>query len=142
MTTTAVEFIVLGAPATKGTTVSFMGKHGIVTKTDSKGLGAWTQAVAWAAKFANVQRAPQGTGVGVKVTFQFVKPKSHQKRVHPTVKPDIDKLERALLDALTGIAYDDDAQVVCLRATKVYGADSRTTVVVWRETRDVPDPGH
>ena len=38
-----------------------------------------------------------------------------------TVKPDIDKLTRAVLDALTHHAYDDDCQVVSLNVVKLYG---------------------
>ncbi|MCR4339570.1 MAG: RusA family crossover junction endodeoxyribonuclease [Gemmatimonadaceae bacterium] len=36
----------------------------------------------------------------------------------PTTKPDADKLTRALLDALTGVAYVDDSQVVHLGIRK------------------------
>jgi len=50
--------------------------------------------------------------------------------VHPVVKPDVDKLARALLDALTGVAYGDDAQVVEMHVCKTYGDDARTTVTV------------
>jgi crossover junction endodeoxyribonuclease RusA len=41
------------------------------------------------------------------------------KATPPAVKkPDLDKLERAILDALTGVAYTDDSQVTILRGTK------------------------
>lgn len=36
----------------------------------------------------------------------------------PTRRPDVDKLARAVLDALTGIVYHDDSQVVRLNAIK------------------------
>ena len=42
-----------------------------------------------------------------------------QTLIH-TKKPDIDKLVRLVLDALTGIAYVDDSQVVLLYAEKSY----------------------
>lgn len=38
----------------------------------------------------------------------------------PAKKPDIDNLVKAVLDALNGIAYDDDGQVVEVSARKVY----------------------
>ena len=38
----------------------------------------------------------------------------------PTTPPDIDKLIRAGLDALTAVAYRDDAQVTFVRAWKRY----------------------
>ena len=39
---------------------------------------------------------------------------------HPAVKPDIDKLVRCTLDALSGVAFDDDARIVSLTAHKRY----------------------
>ena len=48
-------------------------------------------------------------------------PKSAPKRVDSDqflVKPDIDNIVKAILDGLTGVAYEDDVQVVQLMATK------------------------
>lgn len=123
-----MTFVVFGAAATKGSVVSFMGANGIVTRADCKNLKGWTQAVGWAARAAHVPLAAAGTAVAIWATFQFVRPKSKATRRHPTVKPDADKLGRALLDALTGVAYIDDAQVVWLRIRKTYGPDPRTIV--------------
>lgn len=36
-------------------------------------------------------------------------------------KPDLDNLVKALKDALTGIVWKDDAQIVSLCARKTYG---------------------
>ncbi len=44
--------------------------------------------------------------------------------MHHTKKPDLDKLARALKDALKGVLYHDDAQVVVLLARKVYAAET------------------
>ena len=41
------------------------------------------------------------------------------KKVYPH-KPDCDNIAKAVLDALNGIAYDDDAQIVALRIAKNY----------------------
>jgi len=55
------------------------------------------------------------------VTFLMPRPKSLPKKVHQDVKrPDLDKLIRAVMDALTGIYYQDDSQVVLISATKNY----------------------
>jgi len=126
-----MTFTVLGPPACKGSTVSFMGKGGrIVTKTDSQTLGGWTQAVKWAAKGAGVRVVAKPGAVAVSVRFQFVKPQRAQKREHHTVKPDVDKTLRALLDALTGIAWEDDSQVVLVLASKAYGPEASTEITV------------
>ena len=48
----------------------------------------------------------------------------------PTTKPDVTKLTRAVEDALTGIVWRDDAQVVELTARKFYGTPERVEVMV------------
>ena len=56
------------------------------------------------------------------VTFRFQKPKSVKKTVLEKVtKPDTDKLIRSILDALTGIVWTDDSQVVEILARKQFG---------------------
>jgi crossover junction endodeoxyribonuclease RusA len=75
--------------------------------------------------------------IHVTITFRLQRPASvsNPRRVNfrlwPTVKPDIDKLTRAILDSMTGIVYVDDSQVVKLRAEKQYvEALPSTTIVV------------
>lgn len=60
--------------------------------------------------------------LSVEVTFHLPRPKSAPKsRLYPDRKPDVDKLARSTLDALTmSGAIGDDAQVVELRACKIY----------------------
>ncbi|HZJ30733.1 MAG TPA: RusA family crossover junction endodeoxyribonuclease [Vicinamibacterales bacterium] len=50
----------------------------------------------------------------------------------PRGKPDIDKLARSTLDALSGIVFDDDARVASLELRKVYAApgDEGATITV------------
>ena len=70
--------------------------------------------------------------VEIIVTFSFVRPKSvsAKKRPNMIVKPDIDKLARAVLDALTHHAYDDDSQVVTLVVSKIYGEEEYIDIQV------------
>ena len=61
--------------------------------------------------------------ISIQITFIFPRPKSvkRSKRPLPSVRNgDIDKLIRSTLDALTGVAYDDDCQVVHVEAYKIY----------------------
>lgn len=60
--------------------------------------------------------------IHARIRFVFKRKKS-VKRVHHTIKPDLDNLIKAILDGLNGIAFKDDAQVCSLSATKVYGVD-------------------
>lgn len=52
--------------------------------------------------------------------------------IKPTKKPDIDNIEKIVLDALNGIAYKDDKQVVKTDCIKKYAAESRLLVKVER----------
>jgi crossover junction endodeoxyribonuclease RusA len=49
---------------------------------------------------------------------------SRESRPSPIVPPDLDKLIRGVGDALTGVIYDDDSQVIRVLAWKSY-ADAR-----------------
>lgn len=49
---------------------------------------------------------------------------------HPTKRPDVTKLLRAVEDALTGVVWRDDAQVVAQHAYKVYGEPASASVEV------------
>lgn len=59
--------------------------------------------------------------VYMNITFYMPKPKSCPKsRIWPTVKPDLDNVEKAIKDALNGVLYVDDAQVCEVHKKKVY----------------------
>jgi Holliday junction resolvase RusA-like endonuclease len=127
-----IAFIVVGPPACKGSVVAFRAPSGrIVTKTDSKHGKTWAKHVAYCAVMAGLPVLPKGIGVRVEAEYQFTAP-IRGERGTPCVRPDVDKLARALLDALTGIAYEDDGQVVSLTVRKVYGPDTLTRVWVDR----------
>jgi Holliday junction resolvase RusA-like endonuclease len=63
---------------------------------------------------------PVPNAIEIVMEFRYAKPKS-VKRELPTVPPDLDKQIRSILDALTGIAYHDDSQVISISASKSYG---------------------
>lgn len=51
-------------------------------------------------------------------------------RMQPTRKPDVDNIAKAVMDALNGLAWQDDKQVVRLSVCKRYGEEARTIVCV------------
>jgi len=81
--------------------------------------------------------------VVVELAFYFARPKSHfgagrnSERVLASAPkemvsmPDVDKLTRCALDALTGVVFVDDSQVVELSASKGYGEPERLEATVW-----------
>ncbi len=123
-----ISLTVYGRPAPQGSK-RHVGR-GIMVES-SKALKPWRQMVsATALEKLGVFRGSGLEAVRVDIDFFFSKPKSAKKRVFPTVKPDIDKLARAILDGLTGIAYKDDAQVIFLQTRKFYDAIPRVEIMV------------
>jgi Holliday junction resolvase RusA-like endonuclease len=51
----------------------------------------------------------------------------------PVKKPDIDNVAKCFLDAMNGIVYKDDSQVVSLHVTKEYGTVGMVEVMVREE---------
>lgn len=130
--TRIVTFDVSGIPAPQGSKryLGTSGGKGILVES-SKRVAPWRADVRAAA--IQVQPFPPLDGaLDVELTFRLPRPMGHYgtggnagavRRSAPTYpyrKPDIDKLARAVLDALRGVIWLDDAQVVRLHATKDY----------------------
>ena len=118
-----IAFQVHGLPIPQGSTRSWLVNGKPVITSTAKGLSSWRRLVADVAqRFAPDE--PWEGPVGIDLHFGLPKPKSAPKkrRVWPDKRPDLDKLTRAVLDALTYVVYADDSQVVEIRATKDYGA--------------------
>ena len=132
-----ISFFVPGIPAGKGSFKAFYVKslgRPVITN-DSAKTRPWEQAIRAEARIARC--FPVMGPVEVNAVFWLPRPKGHYRPsgglrasapLFPTVKPDGDKLLRALLDGLTGEAFADDAQVINASAAKRYcdGAQNRT----------------
>lgn len=57
--------------------------------------------------------------------------KAGREKPYPTGKPDVLKLARGVEDALSGVLYRDDAQIVDEVLTKRYGEPARVEVFLW-----------
>jgi len=65
------------------------------------------------------------------VEFRFRRPRTlPRRRTLPTTRPDLDKLGRAVKDAMKGIVYADDGQVYEVRMRKSYAKDGEMEGVV------------
>lgn len=138
MTTLIAEFTVVGTPVPQGSMRSFERAGRTFTKSSNAGpLEKWrgdvrnaftsTIVMAW-----TIRTQP----ISMRLTFRVARPKSHflpanSKRPEAVLRssgvadyvtgaPDIDKAARAVLDALTGLLYEDDSLVVVLGAVKRY----------------------
>lgn len=112
-----ISFFAEGRPVPQGS-MKFI-KPGVMIHARSAELASWRATIAYRAKEAGCH--PIDSPICIKLRFQMPRPKT-VKRTYPTVAPDVDKLIRAVLDGLTGVAYVDDAQVVRIVAEKVYGS--------------------
>ena len=140
-----ISFCVYGLPQSQGSIKAFIprGWNRPVLTSTNKQLRPWRQEVATLAKEEmqktrmSVIRRPHA--VRVEVCFYFARPQSTKKTIfHKTTKPDVDKLERALLDALTGICYEDDAQVSQCWVSKAFDVTPRSVVRVTALADSVP----
>ncbi len=127
-----MHFIVFGEPVAKGSMKGFSTGKGIRLTNDTIKTKDWQTLVAYTAG----QKCKEVADGPVSLTVNFYLPKGKTvKRDLPTTKPDIDKLLRCILDALTGIAYKDDAQVVEVQVSKRYGVGNsdfgRPRVEIW-----------
>jgi Holliday junction resolvase RusA-like endonuclease len=122
-----LTFRVYGVAMPKGNMRAFLKrgmKFPIVTESN-RSVKSWQQLVAEGASRA-LQDTPHDLiafGVRVTVCFYLPRPKKHSKVgvfVAHCTAPDLDKLSRAVLDALSKVAYYDDAQVTELIAGKYY----------------------
>lgn len=135
-----LDFVVLGQPAPQGSIKGWGG--GQYAHSNSKVLKPWRTDVQVAALRAieslsggdddvaeDVEPAfPLGGPLAVVCEFTVKRPTTDPKTrvTFPAKRPDLDKLIRAILDALAGVGvYKDDGQVVNIQATKTYPNQDR-----------------
>lgn len=127
-------FFVAGIPQPQGSKTAYVrGGRAVVVDKNPKLLKPWRAAVAKVAAATWVYGRPLEGPVRVYAGFVFERPAS-VKRDYPHVRPDLDKLLRALMDGITdaGVVWGDDCQVVEIETTKVYGAEPGVHVVIKR----------
>lgn len=147
---------VLGTPAPKGSSRAFMNKRtgkAILapggSRVNQDKIKGWASAVREAAAEAIgevVDPVFVDRCLIVVLEFKLARPMGHWHKtkgglvnnapVAPRTKPDIDKLARTTLDALTGVAFDDDSRIVELVTRKRYAEPgkegARITVEEWK----------
>jgi crossover junction endodeoxyribonuclease RusA len=128
-----MKFTVYGKPQPQGSSRAFMVKGRPVITSTNKNLKSWRQEVSVTAQASIAMSGEviiaRPHAVNLRVDFYFDRPQSLKKSLtENTKRPDMDKLLRGLSDALTGIAYEDDAQIIALTAAKHYGSPERTEV--------------
>jgi len=127
-----LRLIVQGKPASQGSmTAVYNERLGIsrVRHANAPALSAWRSAIR---KEAKLQGAVKWTGpVGMRISFG-IKPPIDTRHGYPKT-PDLDKLVRGVLDALTGVCYVDDSQVTTIECEKVWRPFS--TIEIWHNAK-------
>jgi crossover junction endodeoxyribonuclease RusA len=95
--------------------------NGILLES-SRAVAPWRTTVAWHAADA-FRGAPLDGPIVARFEFVMPRPTSLPKRKPTpphTKRPDVDKLARAVMDALSGVVWRDDSQVTDMHPTKRY----------------------
>ena len=95
--------------------------------TDKKTLQA--EAAIRNAALAEWGKKPFEGAVELVIQFTFKKPKSNKKNLH-TQRPDLDNCAKLVSDAINGVAFVDDSQVISLACTKGWGEAGKIVLLV------------
>lgn len=152
----SIEFFVPGVPKTAGSKKAFpiwRGKgaerkfvRSVIVDDAGQAGKDWRASVQyeglrrWKEVMGPIAQPLQGP-LAVHFVFTVARPKGHsgKKGVHswapafPATKPDVLKLARAVEDALTGIVWRDDSQIVTETLCKRYGEHTGCLVRVREE---------
>lgn len=116
MSQPACAFELSGNPVAKGR--PRFGKGRVYTPTKTRD---YQHDLAWAAKLAMGRRKPLQYAVALRVY-------AYQR--NPMAKPDADNILKIVADALNGVCFTDDAQIIDARVAKLTG-EPRVQVEVW-----------
>lgn len=135
-------FTVYGVPLAQGRPrFKRIGNH--VQTFDPQESRSWKESVrAQAIQYlqSNGGVIPIKGGINVYLFFFLPRPKSLPKKVLLHLKkPDLDNLTKLILDALRGICYKDDSQIVRLLVTKQYG-EPHTDIAIYNARNSEDEP--
>lgn len=137
-----VTFSIIGTPVPQGSKRGFVRGGRVAMVEMGKNLAPWRQEIAGVAASKMEGEDPWLGPVRVNLTFFLPRPKGHHgtgRNAHalrasapkfPITTPDLDKLVRAVLDALSGIVFRDDSQVHAMDVMKLYADDHHAGVIV------------
>lgn len=113
-------------------------QYGVVPYTPPK-TKRFEQDVALLYIQSDSPKFERNVPIEVSIEFGMVIPASTTKKkkaqmlqglIHHTVKPDLDNLTKAVLDALNNLAWHDDSQIVRLNVRKIYGGNPYIHIII------------
>lgn len=106
------------------------------TPAQTKNYENWVK-LSFINQYPNFKPLENELAVNIKAYFEIPKSVSKKKReqmlsgnIRPTIKPDLDNIAKSVLDALNGLAYLDDKQIVFLKVEKFYDVSPRVELMV------------
>lgn len=136
-----MTFSVEGYPVSKGRPRFARRGAFVKTYTDARTL-KWEDQVKKRAMEAMGSSEPLETPVSLCLYFRLPIPRSYSKSrtkdaldgfLRPSKKPDWDNLGKAISDALNGVVFKDDAQVVSAHIKKTYAMHPGVDIFVSEE---------
>lgn len=140
-----ITFLVEAKPQGKARARTFYDKRAdkmrSVTPQQTK---SYEDLIRWSYKAAGGQYMGEKL-IKVEIQAFYPIPKSWSKkkrndaifeRIRPTTKPDCDNIIKVVLDALNGVAYYDDKQVVSVSCDKYYGETGYLRVKIQEITEE------
>lgn len=134
-----ILIIVPGEPVSQGR-ARFSTRSGFVRAYDPKKSSDYKSYVRAIAKQI-INQPMEGALVMKVVLFRSI-PKSWTKKkqklaldgiLKPTLKPDCSNYLKGIEDALNGIAYLDDSQLVLVHVSKRYASEPKAEIRIWRD---------
>jgi Holliday junction resolvase RusA-like endonuclease len=147
-----LNFVAFGLPSPGGSKSAFRNPRTgkiVVVDAGGKKTRTWRTVVAHAARAAMAGGELMQPPLALIIEFRMPRPKAHYKASgeikqdapwFPIVRPDLTKLLRSTEDAMTGIVWHDDAQIVEQNIHRSYASDdgtgARITVysISWRSS--------
>lgn len=140
-----IHLVIPGEPKAQGR-ARFSARHGYPRAYDPKSSADYKKYIITIANQITC-RPLQGPLVMKVDIFRGI-PKSWPKKkqeqalsgiIKPIIKPDCSNYLKGIEDALNGIAYMDDSQIVLVHVTKQYAAEPRAEIRVWQDDDELND---
>lgn len=140
-----ISFTIPGQPVPKGRP-KFARRGSFVQAYTPEKTASYENLVKLHAAQAMQGAAPMVGPLALDLMLFVAIPKATTKRdrarisvgaFHPTKKPDLDNVLKAITDAMSGIVYEDDAQIVRITTAKVYSDTPRAEVWVMARAEEM-----
>lgn len=133
-----IDEFIRGTLVTQGSTKGFYNRRKgrvVITHEHDSALRFWRLQIS--TRIRQVWRAPPlDCAVAVMTHFFITRPPIAKNRPLPFTKPDLDKLQRAIGDALEGSLLTNDSRITMAAQMKRYGPEQGVRIIVIKDDPD------